>query len=384
MEGIREFLHEREQAGTLRVLQPVSRKGEGFAYFENRKYIDFSSNDYLCLSSHPRIKKAAQDALGFAGTSSSASRLLGGDSDLHHALEEKIACFKGKESALIFNSGYQANAGIISALYGREDVVFSDRLSHASIIDGIVLSRAKLFRFQHNDAGHLEYLLKSARHRFKNALIVTETVFSMDGGRPPLKDLVDLKESYNCRLMVDEAHATGIFGDNGSGVVEEEGLTENVDLIMGTFSKALGSFGAYVAVSKEIKEYLVNTSRGFIYSTALPPYVISANIASLDIIKEEPFRRKMLLESAEFFRRSLRRRGLEAGGASQIVPLAAGSIRRAVSMALSLQERGYRVLPVRPPTVRPGEERLRFSLTYCHKKEMLERLIDDICEVSNV
>lgn len=381
MEGIREFLEDRREEGLLRALRPISAKNQGIINVAGKDYVDFSSNDYLGLSGHPKLVEAAQDAAQGFGTSASASRLLSGSLSLHHKLEEKTALFKNKEAALVFNSGYQANVGIISSLYGKSDVIFSDRLNHASIIDGIKLAGAKLFRFQHNDAGDLELLLKSERAESKKALIVTETIFSMDGDKCPLKDLVNLKEKYDCQLMVDEAHATGIFGRNGAGVVEEEGLEKQVDFVMGTFSKALGSFGAYLAASRNIVDYLVNTCRSFIYSTALPPSVIAANIASIDLVGKELFRRDKLLESARFLRAALTDKGFQVRGDSQIIPVIIGDNLRTVEFAKKLQERGYWVLPIRTPTVPKNEGRLRFSLTFYHAKEILQGVIDDISSI---
>lgn len=381
MAEIDELLKDREDAGLLRNLRPVSYRYKGRIAVEDKEYIDFSSNDYLGLSEHPRLIKSAKKAMDEFGASSSASRLLSGDFILHHKLEEKITQFKNKEAALIFNSGYQGNIGIISALYKKGDSIFSDRLNHASIIDGILLSGAKFFRFNHNDTGHLESLLKKERTGYKKALIITETVFSMDGDKCPLKDLVCLKEKYDSEIMVDEAHATGIFGKRGSGMVEEAGLTESVDFIMGTFGKALGSFGAYLAASKKVVFYLINTCRSFIYSTALPPSIISANLESIRLIEEEPNRRRNLLESAGYFRDALKTNGFNVKGDSQIVPVIIGDNLRAVEFARRLQEKGYWVLPIRPPTVPQGEARLRFSLTYYHTKEILQKLINDIREI---
>ncbi|MHC4762741.1 MAG: aminotransferase class I/II-fold pyridoxal phosphate-dependent enzyme, partial [Planctomycetota bacterium] len=235
-----------------------------------------------------------------------------------------------------------------------------------------------------NDPNHLESLLKKQAAKFKNRLIVTETIFSMDGDRPPLKELILLKEKFGCEIMVDEAHATGIFGKNGSGVVNELGMVDKVDFIMGTFSKALGSFGAYIATSKKSIDYLVNTSRSFIYSTALPPSVIAANIAALTLLKKEPFRRETLLENAAYFRSLLARKGLQIKGSSQIVPLIVGASDTALRLSSLLQETGYWSLPIRPPTVQPGQARLRFSLTYHHSKELLHDLAEKTGELLNV
>ncbi|MCL5674817.1 MAG: 8-amino-7-oxononanoate synthase [Candidatus Omnitrophica bacterium] len=378
MEWIKSFLHEREKTGSLRVLQPADKKENGYVYIGEKKYLDFSSNDYLGLSTHPDMKKASIEAIKTFGTSVSGSRLLSGDFLIHHYLEEKIADFKNKESGLVFNSGYQANVGIIGSLPGKMDVIFCDKIAHASIIDGTRLSPAKTCRFLHNDMDHLEILLKKERNKFRNALVITETVFSMDGDVCPLKELVQLKNRYNCTLMVDEAHATGIFGRNGAGIVEKENLSENVDIIMGTFSKALGSFGAYIACSKKVKDYLVNVCRSFIYSTALPPSIVCANVMALEIVKKEPDRRKILLENAEYFRRTLKQKGFNVKGSTQIVPWIIGDSKKTVEAGRILQEEGYRVFPIRHPTVPKGQERLRFSLNYYHDKTILKKLCNDM------
>jgi len=381
MASIEEFLKKRASEGLLRTLKPISCRHEGKIYLNKKEYIDFSSNDYLGLSGHPKLIAEAKSAIDKFGTAACASRLMSGDLEIHHLLEEEVCRFKNKEAALVFNSGYQANIGIISSLYGRSDCIFSDRLNHASIVDGILLSGAHFFRFQHNNIEHLEGLVEKERNKFNKAIIVTETIFSMDGDRPALKDLVRLKEKYNCEILVDEAHATGIFGKNGSGIVEQEGLDEEIDFIMGTFSKALGGFGGYLAASRKIIEYLINTSRSFIYSTALPAAVIACNLASIQLIKEEPYRRIKLLESAQYFRDALKTKGFRVRGDSQIIPLIIGDNIRTVEFAKRLQEKGYWVLPIRTPTVPLGEERLRFSLSFYHNKEILENLINDISSI---
>lgn len=381
MEGIEHFLKARAKEGLLRALRPASSRSKGKIRLDKKEYIDFSSNDYLGLSGHPRLMAESKKAIDKFGTASCASRLMSGDLMLHHRLEEKIAEFKNKEAALFFNSGYQANLGIISSLYAKRDGIFFDRLVHASIIDGVILSGARFFRFQHNDAGHLESLLKKERGKFNKSLIITETVFSMDGDKAPLGDLCRLKEKYGCEIFVDEAHATGIFGRNGSGMAEEAGLSGKIDFIMGTFSKAMAGFGAYLATSRSHVEYLVNTCRSFIYSTALPAAIAACNLASIGLVKEEPYRRQRLLNSARYFRQALKANGFEARGDSQIVPIVIGDNFRVKAFAESLQKKGYWVLPVRPPTVPQGEARLRFSLTFDHSQEILKKLIDDIAGI---
>ncbi|MCK4916985.1 MAG: 8-amino-7-oxononanoate synthase [Candidatus Omnitrophica bacterium] len=383
MEWIDEFLAVKKEKSLLRVLKPAHSKNRGLISFNNKEYIDFSSNDYLGLSGHLKLKDVLKKTTDIYGTSVCSSRLLSGDLELHHILEKKIAEFKHKDSALIFNSGYQANLGIISSICKKGDVIFSDRLNHASIIDGILLSGVKYFRYQHNDINNLEYLLKKERNKYKNGFIITESVFSMDGDSPKLDQIVRFKENYDCVLMVDEAHATGIFGENGAGLAEEQGVSGSIDLIMGTFGKALGGFGAYLACSKNVKQYLVNACRSFIYSTALPAHVIAVNLASLDLIKQEPYRREELLANADFFREILKNNGYQVKGSSQIVPLMVKDAEKAVSLSEELQSKGYWVLPIRPPTVPQGGSRLRFSITYYHKKEILENLFKDINKVRN-
>lgn len=381
MGQIEDFLERRVSEGLLRRLEPISKRKGANIFFGPKKYIDFSSNDYLGLAGHPKLIKASKEALDSFGTSSSASRLLSGDFDIHHRLEEEVARFKGKPQALVFNSGYQANIGIVSSLCGRQDAVFSDRLNHASIIDGIILSGSRLFRFAHNDVDHLESILKKERSKFKKGLIIAETVFSMDGDKPLLKELTDLKDKYDCLLMVDEAHATGIYGKSGSGLVEEYGLTDRVDLIMGTFGKALGGFGAYLASSKSMVDYLINTCRSFIYSTSLPPSIAACDLAAIGLIKEEPYRREKLLDLARYFRDELKSMGLNVKGDSQIVPVVIGENEKTCEAAKKLQKKGYWILPIRPPTVASGQARIRFSLTFNHDKEILQRLLKDIPDV---
>ena len=376
MACIETFLKKRAEEGALRTLKAISYRNMGRITINKKSYIDFSSNDYLGLSQHPRLIAASKKAIDEFGTSSSASRILSGNLELHQKLEEATANFKNKEAALIFNSGYQANLGIISALYGKDDCIFLDRLSHASIIDGIILAQAKLFRFNHNDPNHLGTLIKKERGRFKKALIITESIFSMDGDKAPLKDIVTLKEKYSCEVFVDEAHATGIFGNSGAGLIEEMGLEEKIDFIMGTFSKALGSFGGYLAASRKIADYLINTCRSFIYSTALPPSVIAANLVSIEIVKNEPQRREKILNLAEYFRASLAKHGLEIKGSSQILPLITGDNLKTLKLARKFQNSGFWVSAIRPPSVPINQARLRFSLTYYHEKEDLDKLIN--------
>ena len=358
------WLNKQKQAGQFRCLTPVIRATDGRINLAEtgKALLDFSSNDYLALSLHPGVIAESHRYLDQAGSGAGAARLMSGDLKLYHDLEEKIARLKGKEAALLFGSGYMTNSGIIPALAGRHDVIFSDRLNHASIYDGCHLARAKLHRFHHNDLNHLENLLR--RHRGKGrALIVVESIYSMDGDFCPLGELAALKERYDCLLMVDEAHATGLYGSNGSGLIEEEGVTDKVDIAMGTFGKALGSYGAYIAASRDMVDYLINRARSFIYSTALPPAVIGASTAAVDIIQAEPKLRRKLHKKARLFKETLTKGGLDNLGPSQIIPVLVGDSDTAMDMAASLRKEGIFSTAVRPPTVPPGTARLRFSIT---------------------
>ncbi len=376
MEDWKEFLEERERLQLIRRLSPSEERRPGVAVRGGREYVDFSSNDYLGLSSHPALVAAARGALERFGMGAGASRLMSGNLSIHHALEEEVAAFKCAEGALVFNSGYQANLGIIPALFGRGDLVLADRFCHASQLDGALLSRATLLRFRHNDPGHLSDLLGKHRGRYRRCLVMTESVFSMDGDRAPLSSLVEISRGYRCLLMVDEAHATGVFGPQGRGLIEAEGLAGQVDLVMGTFSKALGGFGGYLAASRTVVDYLVNSARSFIYSTALPAPVIAANLAALRLCLSGEADGAELLRRASAFRDTLRAEGWVVGGDSQIVPVVVGDSGRAVSLSGYLADRGFLVLPVRPPTVPEGSARLRFSLTSAHADDRLEGVLE--------
>ncbi len=366
MAAIKSWLSRRKKEGQYRRLMPISRVDPGFIKLKHDKHasplLDFSSNDYLGLSIHPEVISKSRLFLEKYGAGAGAARLMSGDLFIFHELEDKIAGLKGKEAALLFGSGFLANSGIIPALVGRKDVIFSDRLNHASIYDGCRLAGADLQRFRHNDLDHLEELLKKKRGK-NQALIVVESLYSMDGDFCPLVELTFLKEKYNCLLMVDEAHATGLFGRNGGGLIQENDVTGQVDIAIGTFGKALGSYGAYAAASRQMVNYLVNRARSFIFSTALPPAVIGASLAAVDLIQKQPELRRELWDKVKIFKDELSRAGFDNSGFSQIIPLAVGDSDKAVSLAAALREQGIFATAVRPPTVPPGTARLRFSIT---------------------
>ncbi|MHB1014183.1 MAG: 8-amino-7-oxononanoate synthase [Desulfurivibrionaceae bacterium] len=387
MVDLKAWLNQQREGGRLRSLCPVIRRGNGritLAGDDERELLDFSSNDYLALAEHPALIAAAQQALRRFGTGSGASRLMSGDLVIHHELEDAVARLKGKEAALTFGSGYMANTGIIPALMGRHDLVFSDRLNHASIHDGCRLSGARLIRFHHNDLNHLEDLLKK-KQGATTPLIVVESIYSMDGDRCPLRELVELKERFGCLLMVDEAHATGVFGENGGGVSEEEGVSGAVDLAMGTFGKGLGSYGAYVAGNRELIDYLLNRTRSFIFSTALPPSVAAASLAAVGLIRQEPNLRHELHEKIGYFKTLLRTGGYTADlGPSQIIPILIGESKAALNKAHLLRQQGIFATAIRPPTVPNGTARLRFSITSHHSTADLAQAAKALLEIMDI
>ena len=350
-------LQKLEEQGLLRSLREV-KPG----------VINLCSNNYLGLAEHPALKEAAMDAIKKYGTSVSASRLISGTTTLHKKLEEKLAEFKAAEAALVFNSGYTANVGIISALVGRGDIIFSDKLNHASIVDGCLLSGAELKRYPHCDTSVLENSLKGS-DPYGKKLIVTDTVFSMDGDIAPLPEIVALAKKYDCMLMVDEAHATGVLGKNGKGALEHFNIKEKDIIQMGTLSKALGSFGGYVVGSKELIDYLINKSRAFIYTTALPAPVVAASIAALDVIKSEPGLRKQLWDNVRFFDKEAR---------TQIIPILIGDSKRTVDISKQLLDEGIFIQAIRPPTVPKGQARLRVTITATHIRKDLEYALEKI------
>ncbi len=364
----------------LQVVEEVLSGGR--VRVAGRVLLNLSANDYLGLAQDPRLIAAAQAAASRWGVGAGASRLVVGHLALHEAVEAQLAAFKGTESAVIFSTGYMANLGVISALMGPKDVIFSDRLNHASLMDGIKLSGAVLQRFPHRDLDRLEKFLQKTPEG-KKRLIVSDSVFSVDGDLAPLTDLVNLKERYGAWLMIDEAHATGVLGERGAGLAQALGLTERVDIHMGTFSKALGSLGGYVAGERTLIDYLHNRARSFIYSTALPPPVLGAIGKALEIVLKEPERRAYLLGEAQGFRQALKQAGLDTlGSETQIVPVLVGDNARTLDFAARLKDQGLMAVGLRPPTVPPGKARVRFSLSAAHSPEDLAQARQTIINVA--
>ena len=332
--------------------------------------LNFASNDYLGLADHPLVIQRAHEALDTYGAGSAASRLVTGSLPIHAELETRLAQLKGQETALVFGSGYMTNAGIIPSLVGRDDIVFADKLSHASILDAITLSRAKLVRFHHNDMQHLEERLKQAPDTGRR-LIVTESVFSMDGDLAPVTELTELATQHRAMLMVDEAHATGIFGRNGCGRFHDR--AESVTISMGTLSKALGTYGGFAATTSDMKKHLINSARAFIYTTAPAPATIGAALGALDVLEQEPGLGTQLLERAAQFRNQLADAGLNTGQSeSQIVPLIVGSAEKALTLSTRLEKAGIQAIAIRPPTVPQNTARIRFAVSLRHTNAQFE------------
>ena len=367
MSDVAERLEELRESGLHRRLRLIEGAQGPRVQLDGEPVLLLCSNNYLGLADHPRVREAAAEAALGQGAGACSSRLISGNMAPHRRLEERLAEFKGYESALLFGSGYLANIGVISALAGRGKVVFSDELNHASIVDGCRLARAETFVYRHGDLEHLAWGLREAAGRC--SLIVTDGVFSMDGDVAPLDGLTRLSREHGCRLMVDEAHATGALGPGGRGSVAAANLSGEVDLVVGTLGKALGSYGGYVCANAELSEYLLNTSRSFIFSTALPPPVLAAALAALELLEAEPERVQHLNANAAALREGLVAEGLIAGGGqSQIVPLEVGDAERTMELCERLLEDGVFAQGIRPPTVPAGSSRLRFSVMATHEQ----------------
>jgi 8-amino-7-oxononanoate synthase len=334
------------------------------------------SNDYLGLANHPALRQAASKAMDRYGFGSGASRLISGTGPLHQALEDRIARFKGTDMALLFNSGYAANTGVIPAIAGIGDVILSDSLNHASIIDGCRLSKADVRVYRHKDVGEVETLLKKDLNA-KRKLIITDGVFSMDGDIAPLHDLVFLSEKYDAILMVDDAHGTGVLGKTGRGTVEHLGLSGRVPIQIGTLGKAFGSFGAYAAGNKDLISILINHARSFIYSTALPPSVCAASLTAIDIVEHEPERRERLWKNRNRFVNGLNSTGISTGNSeTPIIPIVIGDSGRALTAAEKLFKYGIYAPAVRPPTVPANSARIRATVTAAHIENDVDSALD--------
>jgi 8-amino-7-oxononanoate synthase len=367
---IEEVLEDLRSQGLYRKLRLVSGPQGARVLLDGDPVLLLCSNNYLGLADHPRVREAAADAAMRWGVGSGASRLVSGNMTVHRRLEEQLADFKRSAACVLFGSGYLANAGVVSSLAGPGDVVFSDELNHASIVDGCRLARAETFVYDHCDPDHLEWGLREAGGR--GALIVTDGVFSMDGDIAPLEQIVELAQRYDARVMVDEAHSTGTLGPGGRGAVADAGLTDEVDVVVGTLGKALGSYGAYVCCDTEMAKYLVNTARTLIFSTALPPPAVAGAMAALELLREQPGRVDKLHRNAEAMRAALTAEGFGAGASeTHILPLVVGDASAAMRACERALSQGVFCQAIRPPTVPHGGSRLRIAVMASHTKSEL-------------
>lgn len=373
MNDIEARLDDLRESGLYRRMRHVSGPQGSRVVLDGRPVLLLCSNNYLGLADHPRVREAAADAAMRWGAGAGASRLVSGTMTVHRRLEEALAAFKGTESAVLFGSGYLANLGVVSSvarLAGDGAVVFSDELNHASLIDGCRLARAETFVYDHSDVEHLAWGLK--QHRGRPGLIVTDSVFSMDGDVAPLDELVQLARRYGLRTVVDEAHGTGCLGPGGRGAVAEAGLDGEVDVVVGTLGKALGAYGAFAACSAAMRDYLTNTARSLIFSTALPPPAVAGALAALEVLQEHPEMTDKLQANAGIMRDELAREGFEvAGSCTQIVPLVVGDPELAMQVCEKGIEAGVFAQAIRPPTVPAGTSRLRLALMATHTREEL-------------
>ncbi len=370
-------LRELKAFNLLRDFKTVEDAQGPYVHINGRPYLSFCSNNYLGLANHPKIREAAIEAIHQYGWGAGASRLVSGNMTPHQKLEEKIAGFKGTDAALLFPTGYMANLGALCALVSKEDIVIGDKLNHASIIDGCRQSGAAFRIYPHKDVSQLASLLERSSE-YRRKLVVTDSVFSMDGDTAPLSEIVNLVKRHDAILMVDDAHATGVFGKQGKGLVEHCGLEGKVDIIMGSFSKAIGSIGGFIAGSRHLIDYLKNKARPFIYTTALPPAVCAASLAALTLIQEDASLIDRLWNNIHYVKSQLSNFVNTLSVESPIIPLIIGSAEDAVNVSMILYENGILIPAIRPPTVPPSTSRLRISLMANHTEDDIDKLINTL------
>lgn len=379
MDFIKEHIRQLKKSGLLRRFKTISAIDGAKVKIDGRWYISFCSNDYLGLSQHPALRAAALTATLKYGVGSGASRLMAGTYTPHVQLEEAIARFKGAPEALLFTSGYAANLAVITTLIKESDVVFSDELNHASLIDAIRLTRAKSFVYRHRDTAHLESLLKAnqqSKISHQQSYIITDAIFSMDGDAAPLADICRLAKKYCCYTIVDEAHATGVFGRHGRGLAEHLGLPGKVDISIGTLSKAAGVIGGFVTGTPDFIAYIRSKGRPFIFTTALPPADCAAGIKALAIIRTKPGLRKELWAKTDYVKDRLAEYGFDLqGSSSPIIPVLIGDPGKTLEVSEYLWRQGLFIPAIRPPTVLPDKSRLRITITALHTRDDLDYLI---------
>jgi len=378
---LQHLLEQRQQDNLYRTRLTHENTHTPMLTIAGKTYLNFCSNDYLGLANHPRLVDSLQQNVNKYGVGSGASHLVTGHSDIHHEAEQILAEFVGRERALLFSTGYMANLGIVSALLKRKDIIFSDKLNHASLIDAATLSPAQIQRYRHNELEHLQHLLakSSAPHK----LIMTDGVFSMDGDLASLPELVKLAKMHDAWIMVDDAHGLGVLGKNGRGMLEHYQLSQDdVPILMGTLGKALGVFGAFVAGSELLIDALIQFARTYIYTTALPPAIAGAVITSVDIVQKESWRREKLQESIHYFRHIAQQRDIPLMDSfTPIQPIMLGTADKAMQASQQLKEKGIIVTAIRPPTVPQNTARLRITLSASHEKSHIDKLLDSLANI---
>jgi len=381
MEYISDELEKIKKSGLYRELNIVESAQGTHLEIKGKTYLSFCSNNYLGLANNPLVIKAVKDAVGKYGWGAGASRLVSGNMRLHEVLEGEISKFKGKEASIVFPTGYMANIGTISSLVSKGDLVICDKLNHASIIDGCRLSGADFRVYPHCDMKKLENVLKKAT-KYSRKLIVTDTVFSMDGDIAPLPDIVRIAHKYKAMVMADEAHGTGVFGKRGGGVVEHFNLSKKIDIVMGTLSKAVGSLGGYVSGDEDLINFLRNKARPFMYTTALPPAVCAASIAGIKLIQKNPLLRKSLWNNVRYLKKELDLLNFNLNPSeSPIISILIGDAKKAVNVSKLLYKRDILIPAIRPPTVPTRSSRLRMTVMSTHTRKDLERLLEVLSDV---
>lgn len=373
---LKEQVQELKDQGVYRVLPVLEGPNEAEVLLDGKRVINLSSNNYLGFANHPKLKAAAIEAVEKYGVGSGAVRTIIGNMDIHEALEVKLAAFKREEAVMVFQSGFNCNAGAIQAVTNKGDLIISDALNHASIIDGVRLSQADKAVYKHSDMADLERVIKERRSQYKNCLIITDGVFSMDGDIAKLPEIVALAEANDCMTYVDDAHGSGVLGESGRGTVDHFGLHGRVDFSIGTLSKAIGVVGGYVAGSKVMKEWLIHRGRPLLFSTSLPPAAISAISAAVDLLSSTTEYTDRLWDNARFFKAELGKLGFDTGASeTPITPVIIGDEAKTVAFSKRMMEAGVFVSPIVFPTVPTGTGRVRCMVTAGHSREQLSRAV---------
>ena len=382
-----EQLDDLKAKGTYFQLRVLEDEQAPVCTFDGRKVINLASNNYLGLTTHPKLREAALEATRKYGVGSGAVRTIAGTMKIHMELEEKIARFKNVEACVVFQSGFAANAGTVSAVLGKDDFIISDQLNHASIIDGARLSKAKILVFRHKDIGHAEEQLASVKHQPGRKLLISDGVFSMDGDIGPLAQLCDLAEKYGAIMMVDDAHASGVLGRNGRGTIDHFNVHARVDIQVGTLSKAVGALGGYVCGSRDLIDFLYHRARPFLFSTSHPPSVAATCIAAFDVLQQEPERIEKLWDNTRFWKKELGQLGFDIGGnttpASEtpITPIIIGDGKLTMDFSRELFQEGVLATGITFPTVPEGKARIRTIMTATHKKAELDQALEVLKKV---